>query len=58
MAKAGRGYAEFVVSGERVESKILLQLKRALQPIFKHVRLDWGNLPVKSHSPNVCFFYY
>ncbi|ELR11799.1 von Willebrand factor type A domain containing protein [Acanthamoeba castellanii str. Neff] len=32
LAKAGRGYAEYVVSGERLEAKVLRQLKRALQP--------------------------
>lgn len=57
LAKAGHGNSEFVVSGERVEAKVLLQLKRALQPVYKHVRLDWGHLNVKSSSPKVFKLY-
>jgi hypothetical protein len=53
LAKAGHGNSEFVVSGERVEAKVLKQLKRALQPVYKHVRLDWGHLAVKTQSPQV-----
>jgi len=35
IARAGQGQAEFVISGERLEAKVLRQLKRALQPVLK-----------------------
>src|SRR5690606_9825868 len=41
LAKAGRGEAEFIVSGasegNRLEAKVLRQLRRALQPVIKKV---------------------
>jgi len=46
IAKYGRGKPEFVVSGERMEPKIMKQLKRALQPILKNITVDWSSLPV------------
>ncbi len=52
MAKAGKGYAEFVASGERLEGKVLRQLKRALHPVFKEISVDWGTVHVKQQSPN------
>jgi hypothetical protein len=46
--------AEFVVSGERLEAKVLRQLKRALQPVLKQPTIDYaaGGVAVKSHTPN------
>lgn len=46
IAKYGRGKDEFVVSGERMETKVMRQVKRALQPILKEVKVDWSDLPV------------
>lgn len=46
IAKYGRGKDEFVVSGERMEGKVMRQLKKALQPILKDVKVDWSQLPV------------
>ena len=37
MAHAGGGVAEFVASGERLDGKVMRQLKRALQPIYSEV---------------------
>jgi len=36
--------AEFVASGTRLESKVLRQLQRALQPILKNARVEWGEV--------------
>ncbi|ELR22414.1 von Willebrand factor type A domain containing protein [Acanthamoeba castellanii str. Neff] len=54
IANAGKGHAEFVVSGERLEAKVLRQLKRALQPVLKQPTIDYaaGGVAVKSHTPN------
>jgi hypothetical protein len=44
-----------VVSGERLEAKVLRQLKRALQPVLKQPTIDYatgGGAAVKSHTPN------
>jgi len=41
MAREGRGRAEFVVSGERAETKVLQQLRRALQPAVENLRVQW-----------------
>jgi len=49
IAKYGKGYAEFVRSGERLEGPVMRQLKRALQPVLNQVSIDWGTLPV-THS--------
>ena len=38
--------SEFIVSGERMEGKVMKQLRRALQPILKNVSVDWGDLPI------------
>jgi len=46
IAKYGKGKAEFVVSGERMEKKVMKQLTRALQPILKNVEIDWRDLPI------------
>ncbi|HSF15796.1 MAG TPA: hypothetical protein VLK65_09600, partial [Vicinamibacteria bacterium] len=47
MARAGEGAAEFIYPGERIESKVLRQLKRALAPALTGVQVDWGGLVVK-----------
>jgi len=46
ISKYGRGKDEFVITGERMEGKVMKQLKRALSPILKDIRVDWGDLPV------------
>lgn len=37
IAKFGRGKAEFVVSGQKLEAPVMRQVKRALQPIVSDV---------------------
>lgn len=44
MAREGRGYSEFVVSGERVEPKVLSQLKKALQPVITDVSIEFTGI--------------
>ena len=46
MARAGNGAAEFIYPGERIEPKVLRQLKRALVPALTDVRMDWGDRKV------------
>ena len=46
MARAGAGEAEFIYPGERIESKVLRQLSRALAPAVTDVRVSWGGLEV------------
>jgi Ca-activated chloride channel family protein len=51
MARAGEGEAELIYPGERIESKVLRQLSRALAPALTDVRVNWGGLAVKQ-APN------
>jgi Ca-activated chloride channel family protein len=44
MARAGRGAAEFIHPGERIEPKVMRQFARALAPALNDVRIDWGGL--------------
>uniref|UniRef100_A0A6B2KX07 VWFA domain-containing protein n=1 Tax=Arcella intermedia TaxID=1963864 RepID=A0A6B2KX07_9EUKA len=50
IAKYGRGKEEFVVSGERIEPKVMKQLKRALMPILKNITIDWSGLDHPKYS--------
>jgi len=50
IAKYGRGKEEFVVSGERIEPKVMRQLKRALMPILKNISVDWNGLSHPKYS--------
>jgi Ca-activated chloride channel family protein len=47
IARAGEGEAEFIHPGERVEEKVLRQLKRALSPALTDLEIDWGGLAVR-----------
>ncbi|HEY7698438.1 MAG TPA: VIT and VWA domain-containing protein [Vicinamibacteria bacterium] len=47
MARAGEGEAELIYPGERIESKVLRQLSRALAPAVTDVRVSWGGLEVR-----------
>jgi Ca-activated chloride channel family protein len=51
VARAGRGEAEMIFPGERIEAKVLRQLSRALAPALDDVRVSWGGLEVKQ-SPH------
>jgi Ca-activated chloride channel family protein len=42
LARAGEGAAEFIAPGERIESKVLRQLGKALAPAVTDLALDWG----------------
>lgn len=46
LAKYGRGKAEFVQSGQRLEAPVARQVKKALQPILRNVSVEWSDLPV------------
>lgn len=37
---------EFVAAGERIEGKVMRQLRNALQPFINDVHVSWGALPV------------
>ncbi len=53
MARAGEGEAEFIFPGERIESKVLRQLSRALAPALTDVRVSWGGLEVRQAPSRV-----
>jgi Ca-activated chloride channel family protein len=42
VARAGEGAAEFIAPGERIEAKVLRQLRRLLAPGLTDVRVEWG----------------
>jgi Ca-activated chloride channel family protein len=46
MARAGGGAAEFIYPGERIEAKVLRQLRKALAPALTDIQVDWGGLTV------------
>jgi hypothetical protein len=56
IARAGEGEAEFIYPGERIEEKVMRQLKRALTPALTDVQVDWNGLsvtPAPHHLPPV-----
>ena len=48
IAEAGCGASEFIVSGERMQGKIMRQMNRALEPSIANVRVDFGALRLLS----------
>jgi Ca-activated chloride channel family protein len=46
LARAGRGAAEFIAPGERIEPKVLRLFGRLLAPAIDDVAVDWGGLEV------------
>lgn len=46
LAEAGRGKCEFIVEGERIQSKVVKHLKKALAPGLSFASLNWGGLVV------------
>jgi Ca-activated chloride channel family protein len=46
LARAGRGAAEFIAPGERIEPKVVRQFGRLLSPALTDVAVDWGGLAV------------
>ena len=44
LARAGRGAAEFIHPGERLEAKIVRQFARILSPALTDVQLEWEGL--------------
>ncbi|HEX7581056.1 MAG TPA: VWA domain-containing protein, partial [Thermoanaerobaculia bacterium] len=44
IARAGRGEAELIAPGERIEAKVVRQLSKALSPALTDVAVDWGGL--------------
>jgi Ca-activated chloride channel family protein len=56
LARAGRGAAEFIHPGERLEAKIVRQVARILSPALTDVRLEWAGVqttPVPDAPPPV-----
>jgi Ca-activated chloride channel homolog len=52
LARAGRGAAEFIHPGERIEPKVVRQFGRMLSPALADVRVDWGGLSA-TQAPSV-----
>jgi Ca-activated chloride channel family protein len=48
IARAGEGEAEFIYPGERIEEKVMRQLKRALSPALTDVHVDWHGLEART----------
>jgi Ca-activated chloride channel family protein len=44
LARAGRGAAEFIHPGERLEAKIVRQFARILSPALTDIRLEWDGV--------------
>ena len=53
LARAGRGSAEFIHPGERIESKVLRLFGRVLSPALTDVRVDWIGGDVTTAARNV-----
>jgi Ca-activated chloride channel family protein len=56
LARAGRGLAEFIYPGERIEAKVMRQFNRLLSPAIGDVHVRWGDLdatPVCTDLPPV-----
>jgi len=56
LARAGRGLAEFIYPGERIEAKVMRQFSRLLSPAIGDVHVRWGDLqatPVCAALPPV-----
>ena len=51
LARAGRGKAEFIYPGERIDDKVLRQFARIISPVVDDVRIDWGSILVKDVFP-------
>lgn len=43
IARFGRGKAEFVRSGQRLEAPVMRHVKRALQPALSEMEVEWGS---------------
>ncbi|CAG8596183.1 18810_t:CDS:2 [Rhizophagus irregularis] len=43
VARAGRGYAQFVTNDERMDRKVIEMLKSALKPPIKDYKITWTN---------------
>jgi len=52
VARNGNGTSFFAIEGERIEKKVLKQLKDATQPALSKVEVNWS-LNVASQTPNV-----
>ena len=48
LARAGRGLAEFIAPGERLEATVLRQFARLLSPAFTQVRLEWTGVAART----------
>eukprot|EP01102_Stenamoeba_stenopodia_P005493 TRINITY_DN1620_c0_g1_i1.p1 TRINITY_DN1620_c0_g1~~TRINITY_DN1620_c0_g1_i1.p1 ORF type:complete len:951 (-),score=170.99 TRINITY_DN1620_c0_g1_i1:160-3012(-) len=60
MARGGGGTVQIIGDGERLEPKVMAQLKQALQPALTNVRIDWGvtsntSAPATVNTPTTSF---
>jgi hypothetical protein len=46
MARGGKGTCQIIKDNERIEPKVMGQLKQSLQPALTNIRVDWGANPV------------
>ncbi len=53
LARAGRGAAEFIHPGERIEPKVVRQFGKLLSPAISDVRVEWKGIPATQAPANV-----
>jgi uncharacterized protein YegL len=51
MARGGRGSCQIIGDSERLEPKVMSQLKQALQPALTNLRVDWGGSSPAASTP-------
>ncbi|GAM20152.1 hypothetical protein SAMD00019534_033270 [Acytostelium subglobosum LB1] len=51
VANAGCGVAELALENDPIEKKVMRQIKRALQPAYTNIRIDWGSMPSQKQAP-------
>lgn len=54
LARLGAGFAEFLPSKQQSEAKVIAQIKRALQPAFHSISIEWDTPPL-FQAPNKIF---
>jgi Ca-activated chloride channel family protein len=51
LAEIGKGKAEFVYPGERIDDKVIRQFARIASPLVENIKLEWKGIKVKEVFP-------
>lgn len=57
MAESTKGACEMIPDNGAMEEKVITQLKRALEPTMRKIRVDWGEFKVQSAPYQIRFFF-